>query len=122
MNTEQLKAVALKATPGPWEAQLDETYNVLGPDGGRVAMMMNLKGAHGMAGRRTGEESAANCRMIAAANPSTILALLECVDALKFYADPATYRANGHTQIDADLTPIKQDRGERARAALKGAS
>jgi len=83
MNTEQLKQAALKATPGPWEAQLDETYNVLGPDGGRVAMMMNLKGAHGMAGRRTGEESAANCRMIAAANPATILALLECVDALR---------------------------------------
>jgi len=109
MNTEQLKQAALKATPGPWEAQLDETYNVLGPDGGRVAMMMNLKGAHGMAGRRTGEESAANCRMIAAANPATILALLECVDALRdmleqFTKTPSTLkdsqaRVKGHAAL-----------------------
>ena len=56
-----------KHTPGPWKARFEEAYYVTGPDLGRVAMMMNLKGAYGLGGRRTGEESAANCRLIAAA-------------------------------------------------------
>jgi hypothetical protein len=56
-----------KHTPGPWAAHFEEAYFVTGPDLGRVAMMMNLKGAHGLGGRRTGDESAANCRLIAAA-------------------------------------------------------
>lgn len=54
-------------TPGPWKAHFEEAYFVTGPDLGRVAMMMNLKGAHGLGGRRTGGESAANCCLIAAA-------------------------------------------------------
>lgn len=54
-------------TPGPWKAHFEEAYFVTGPDLGRVAMMMNLKGAHGLGGRRSGGESAANCRLIAAA-------------------------------------------------------
>ncbi len=57
----------MKHTPGPWKAHFEEAYFVTGPDLGRVAMMMNLKGKHGLAGRRSGEESAANCRLIAAA-------------------------------------------------------
>ena len=63
-----------KHTPGPWEAHFEEAYFVTGPDRGRVAMMMNLKGAHGLGGRRTGDESAANCRLIAAA-PELLSAL-----------------------------------------------
>lgn len=55
-------------TPGPWRPHFEEAYFVTGPDLGRVAMMMkNLKGAHGLGGRRSGDESAANCRLIAAA-------------------------------------------------------
>lgn len=56
-----------KHTPGPWEAHFEEAYFVTGPDLGRVAMMMNLKGAYGLAGRRSGDESAANARLISAA-------------------------------------------------------
>lgn len=56
-----------KHTPPPWKAHFEEAYFVTGPDLGRVATMMNLKGAHGMGGRRSGDESAANCRLIAAA-------------------------------------------------------
>lgn len=56
-----------KHTSGPWKAYFDETYGVLGPDKGRVAICMNLKGAHGLAGRRDGDEVAANARLIAAA-------------------------------------------------------
>lgn len=65
---------APKHTPGPWEANFGEAYFITGPDLGRVAMMMNLKGAHGLGGRRSGDESAANCRLIAAA-PDLLAAL-----------------------------------------------
>ena len=65
-----------KHTPGPWKAHFEEAYFVTGPDLGRVAMMMNLKGAHGMGGRRSGHESAANARLIAAA-PELLEALQE---------------------------------------------
>ena len=67
-------------TPGPWEAQFGEAYFVTGPDLGRVAMMMNLKGAYGLLGRRSGDEVAANTRLIAAA--PDLLAALQDVDAL----------------------------------------
>lgn len=68
-----------KHTPGPWKARFEEAYYVTGPDLGRVAMMMNLKGAYGLGGRRTGEESAANCRLIAAA-PALYEALAALVE------------------------------------------
>ena len=61
-------------TPGPWKAHFEEANFVTGPDLGRVAMMMNLKGAHGLGGRRSGAESAANCLLIAAA-PDMLAAL-----------------------------------------------
>jgi hypothetical protein len=64
----------MKHTPGPWEAHFEEAYFVTGPDLGRVAMMMNIKGARGLGGRRSGDESAANARLIAAA-PDLLAAL-----------------------------------------------
>ena len=55
-------------TPAPWIADLGEAYRVRAQqDGGQVAIMMNLKGQHGLAGRRSGDEVAANARLIAAA-------------------------------------------------------
>lgn len=68
-----------KHTPGPWKAHFQEAYFVTGPDLGRVAMMMNLKGAYGLGGRRSGDESAANARLIAAA-PELLEALREAAD------------------------------------------
>ena len=65
-----------KHTPGPWKAHLDEAYVVTGPDRGRVAIMTHLKGAHGLGGRRSGDESAANARLIAAA-PELLEALTD---------------------------------------------
>lgn len=56
-----------KHTPGPWKPYFDETYGVTGPDKGRVAICMNLRGLHGLVGRRSGEEVAANARLISAA-------------------------------------------------------
>lgn len=56
-----------KHTPGQWKPYFDETYGVTGPDKGRIAICMNLRGLHGLVGRRSGEEVAANARLIAAA-------------------------------------------------------
>ena len=54
-------------TPAPWIADLGEAYRVRAQqDGGQVAIMMNLKGRHGLAGRRSGDEVAANAHLIAA--------------------------------------------------------
>lgn len=55
-------------TPGPWTPEFGEAYRVRAQqDGGQVAIMMNLKGRHGLGGRRAGKEVAANARLIAAA-------------------------------------------------------
>jgi hypothetical protein len=57
-----------KHTPGPWTPEFGEAYRVrTQQDGGQVAILMNLKGRHGLAGRRNGDEVAANARLIAAA-------------------------------------------------------
>lgn len=68
-------------------------------------MMMNLKGAHGLGGRRSGEETAANNRLIAAAPE-----LLEALQAL----------------IDMDVAyqrgPKVEDAVEAARAAIAKAT
>ena len=58
----------MKHTPGPWTPEFGEAYRVRAQqDGGQVAIMMNLKGRHGLAGRRNGDEVAANARLMAAA-------------------------------------------------------
>ena len=71
-----------KYTPGPWTPEFGEAYRVRAKqDGGQVAIMMNLKGRHGLAGRRTGDEVAANARLIAAA-PELLEALLSAKNTL----------------------------------------
>jgi hypothetical protein len=68
-----------KHTPGPWVPEFGESYRVRAKqDGGQVAIMMNLKGQHGLISRRTGAEVAANARLIAAA-PDLLEALKTCV-------------------------------------------
>lgn len=54
-------------TPGPWLTEFSEAYVVRAQqDGGRVAIIANLRGPHGMGGRRSSAEVAANTRLIAA--------------------------------------------------------
>ena len=57
----------LKATPGPWVAEIGETYNVRAPHGGMVAQIRHLKGRYGMDGRVDPNEAAANAALITAA-------------------------------------------------------
>lgn len=86
-----------KHTPGPWMAHFEEAFYVTGPDRGGVAMMLNLKGAYGLGGRRTGEESAANARLIAAAPE-----LLK-VDVWLVFRKDGTFLTNFTSQPDASL-------------------
>lgn len=91
-----------KHTPGPWKAHFEEAYFVTGPDLGRVAMMMNLKGVHGLGGRRSGDESASNARLIAAA-PDMLETLKRLSDMCADFgaktacdmADAAIFKATG---------------------------
>lgn len=95
-----------KHTPGPWKPHFEEAYYVTGPDLGRVAMMMNLKGAHGLGGRRSGDESAANCRLIAAA-PDLLEALRRAINVLD--ATGATDNANAARAAIAKATGADHD-------------
>lgn len=70
-----------KHTPGPWNTEFGETYTVRDVDGGRIAICTNLKGRHGLGGRRDGDEVAANASRIVACvnacegwNPDAMLA------------------------------------------------
>ena len=54
-------------TPGPWRAEFPDEISVRDADGGRIAILANLKGRLGMKGRRDTSEVEANARLIAAA-------------------------------------------------------
>jgi len=54
-------------TEGPWAPEFAEAYSVRAPHGGIVAQIHNLRGRSGLAGRISGDEAAANARLIAAA-------------------------------------------------------
>lgn len=100
-----------KYTPGPWEAEFGETYNVRDAGGGRLAMLTNLKGAYGMGGRRNGDEVAANARLIAAAPD-----LLEALQGLlaKCAADGWWLKADVIREMDATSAAIAKATGEAA--------
>ncbi len=105
-----------KHTPGPWKARFEEAYYVTGPDLGRVAMMMNLKGAYGLGGRRTGEESAANCRLIAAA-PALYEALARLLPEI---APPPSVWDDEETGDDNSLFRAAIERARAAVALARG--
>ena len=72
MNTEQLKQAAMAATPGPWFAF-------------KLYSEPEVRTASDVFVASTPTYLVDEARYIAAANPATILALLECVDALRLY-------------------------------------
>ena len=118
--------MSAKHTPGPWKAHFEEAYFVTGPDLGRVAMMMNLKGALGLGGRPSGAESAADCLLIAAAPEllDSSNALLFVVRALakELGIDPETtefrFSANGKHIADFTLATCY----ERAESVIAKAT
>ena len=53
-------------TKGPWKAVLGEVHEVRDSDGGRICILTQLCGPHGLGGRRDAKESPANAHLIAA--------------------------------------------------------
>ena len=67
--------MSAKHTRGPWILEVGEVCCVRAQqDGGRIALMANLKGQFGLSGRRNASEVVANARLIAAA-PDLLAAL-----------------------------------------------
>lgn len=84
--------MSAKFTPGPWCVEFDEVYAVRSQqDGGRVAMMTNLKGQFGMQGRRSSDEVAANTRLMAAA--PDLLEVLQLFVQYEEYVESEKYEA-----------------------------
>ena len=105
-------------TPGPWIAEFGEAYRVRAQgDGGQVAIMTNLKGQFGMLGRRSGDEVAANARLIAAA-PELLEALRGMMDAYADLCDDVTPSYQTYerrkARVDAARAAIAKATGEQA--------
>ena len=77
-----------KYTPGPWRAEFPDEISVRDADGGRIAILANLKGRLGMQGRRDTSEVEANARLIAGA-PDLLRYLKEARSTLEMWKDVA---------------------------------
>jgi len=71
----ELKAAAMAATPGPWDAELNEVWVMR--DGTADFMLTDIFGDNEL----SAEQDRANAAFIAAANPAVILALLAELEA-----------------------------------------
>ena len=101
-----------KYTPGPWTAHFEEAYFVTGIDGGRVAMITHSKGPYGVGGRRSAEETAANCRLMAAAPD-----LLKALTRLEFAAQCRDNTLGDPCRL-LDVKAELAAAAEQARAAI----
>ena len=90
-------------TPGPWRAEFPDEISVRDADGGRIAILANLKGRLGMKGRRDTSEVEANARLIAAA-PDLLEALQEMV---------RTFAKNHPLAVDVARAAIARATGEQ---------
>ena len=72
----------VKCTPRPWRAELGEVHEVRDSEGGRICLLTQLRGKHGLGGRRADHESPANAYLIAAA-PDLYEALTRSIVALE---------------------------------------
>lgn len=78
IDLDELRKLANAATPGPWQANSDDIWGDRDSDGWTVVAMCPCpKSPHGSARRLDWGRDAS---FIAAANPSTILALLDEID------------------------------------------
>lgn len=126
---EELKKLAEAATPGPWR----EDEIVLHKADGSTELIAST--VYSGKTRIAEVDDARDQKLIAAANPATVLALIERVEraeaenarmreALEWYAEQAEATAR-HTlvinpkSVEAIVTCLALDAGNRARAAIE---
>lgn len=96
----ELRRLAKAATPGPWEYQAP--LKILAADRTSIVLIALSHASY--------REDEANSRLIAAANPKTILALLDEIDRLK--AENEVLRGALHAvqaEVDGNLRPLTRD-------------
>lgn len=100
--------MSAKHTRGPWISEDGEVCCVRAQqDGGRIALMANLKGQFGLSGRRSASEVVANARLIAAA-PELLDALQLLVDLMP---DP-----------ELDIDTVRREQVIKAKAVIAKAT
>lgn len=104
---------AAKHTPAPWRYEAPDEVCIKDADGGRVAILTNLRGALGMSGRRDPNEVIANARLIATAPE-----LLEALRRLEVAANTVAYCHDKHRGNFAAALSDMESEAEAARAAI----
>lgn len=109
MDTNKLKELAERATPGPWSAAWEEGDDTAWPNLFPVIQAGNGEVVIGNEGFYTDlEQDKANATFCATANPKTVLAMLDEIDrlkaeneelrgALQAVVDDPTWRSNDNT-------------------------
>ncbi|WP_213159992.1 ead/Ea22-like family protein [Pseudomonas aeruginosa] len=110
-DINRLKELAERATPGPWSAAWEEGDDTAWPNLFPVIQAGNGEVVIGNEGFYTDlEQDKANATFCAAANPKTILALLDEIDGLK--AENDALRGALHAvqaEVDGNLRPLTRD-------------
>lgn len=99
LDEARLRELAEAATPGPWElwtASDARPHSIVGPtswrrEGAKVGNIVDVR-HYGATDAKYGPEQTTNAAFIAAANPATILALLDALSAERERADRAGWR------------------------------
>lgn len=115
IDIEELKRLAQAATQGPWRASLDgpgEEGWVMGPNGA----------SHYLATGYEGEMAAKDVRLIAAANPAAVLALIERVEELEQVREQLVDRARRAEESAKWNEPRAAERNDFARRLVKAES
>ncbi|HFQ8089029.1 TPA: ead/Ea22-like family protein [Pseudomonas aeruginosa] len=108
----ELRRLAKAATPGPWEYQAP--LKILAADRTSIVLIALSHANY--------REDEANSRLIAAANPKTILALLDEIDQLKAESDRLRQGMKGDYDIDAWLEWTREkDQIKAENEVLRGA-
>src|SRR5690606_5383807 len=114
VNTQEIRELLEKATPGPWAVRYDYVVQAPSFDDGRLVPVAQPYGVNS-----DGTDLFANARLIAACDPDTIRALLDERDALEVATKEASEVIVDRTGAirrlrEAPVTPLSGARAEMA--------
>ena len=112
IDTQRLRELAQKATPGPWKAGCLASWNADGVscrfvyrgNDESVQTRVRIKGGEGVNGSVF--DCDADAEYIAAANPATVLALLDEIDRLRTIEDARTHAESAARRSTSGLAAI----------------